>query len=78
MPKFAVVSEYTPSGDQPEAIEALAHNHVSGVAMFSSADVRTTLELRDLLRQVHVELVDHFVVAANEMISMAATGYLED
>ncbi len=57
---------------------ALAHNHVSGVAMFSSADVRTTLELRDLLRQVHVELVDHFVVAANEMISMAATGYLED
>ena len=25
MPKFEVVSEYTPSGDQPEAIEALAH-----------------------------------------------------
>ena len=24
MPKFQVVSEYTPSGDQPEAIEALA------------------------------------------------------
>ena len=24
MPKFEVVSEYTPSGDQPEAIEALS------------------------------------------------------
>ena len=24
MPKFEVVSEYTPSGDQPEAIAALA------------------------------------------------------
>ena len=24
MPKFEVVSEYTPSGDQPEAIQALA------------------------------------------------------
>ena len=24
MPNFEVVSEYTPSGDQPEAIEALA------------------------------------------------------
>ena len=56
---------------------ALAHNHVSGVAVFSSADVRTTLELRQLLRQVHVELVDHFVVAAGEMISMAASGYLK-
>ncbi|HIT01224.1 MAG TPA: DNA repair protein RadC [Candidatus Enterenecus merdae] len=56
---------------------ALAHNHVSGVAVFSSADVRTTLELRELLRQVHVELVDHFVVAAGEMISMAASGYLK-
>ena len=24
MPKFEVVSEYTPAGDQPQAIEALA------------------------------------------------------
>ena len=55
---------------------ALAHNHVSGVALFSPADVRTTLELRALLRQVHVELVDHFVVAGGEMVSMAASGYL--
>ena len=56
---------------------ALAHNHVSGVAVFSSADVRATRELRELLRQVHVELVDHFVVAANEMVSMVASGYLD-
>ena len=55
---------------------ALAHNHVSGIAVFSPADVRATLELRQLLRQVHVELVDHFVVAGGEMVSMAASGYL--
>ena len=31
MPKFEVVSEYTPSGDQPEAIEALAHGIEMGL-----------------------------------------------
>ena len=31
MPKFEVVSEYTPSGDQPEAIEALAAGIENGL-----------------------------------------------
>lgn len=31
MPKFEVVSEYTPSGDQPEAIEALANGIEMGL-----------------------------------------------
>ena len=31
MPKFEVVSEYTPSGDQPEAIEALSHGIEMGL-----------------------------------------------
>ena len=31
MPKFEVVSEYTPAGDQPEAIEALAAGLENGL-----------------------------------------------
>ena len=31
MPKFEVVSEYTPSGDQPQAIEALSHGIEMGL-----------------------------------------------
>ena len=31
MPKFKVVSEYTPSGDQPEAIEALSNGIEMGL-----------------------------------------------
>ena len=31
MPKFKVVSEYTPSGDQPQAIEKLAEGLESGL-----------------------------------------------
>ena len=31
MPKFEVVSEYTPSGDQPEAIEALSNGIEMGL-----------------------------------------------
>ena len=32
MPNFEVVSEYTPSGDQPEAIEALARGIELGLS----------------------------------------------
>ena len=31
MPKFEVISEYTPSGDQPEAIAALASGIENGL-----------------------------------------------
>ena len=36
MPRFEVVSEYTPSGDQPEAIEALASGLEKGVGCWAS------------------------------------------
>lgn len=56
---------------------ALAHNHVSGVAMPSAADLHTTQELRRLLRQVSVELVDHFIIADDDMVSMRESGYFD-
>lgn len=56
----------------------LAHNHVSGVALWSDADVNTTLHLKPLLQAAGIELVDHFIIANDDMVSMAASGLLKD
>ena len=57
---------------------ALAHNHVSGVALWSDADVDTTLYLKPLLQAAGIELVDHFIIANDDMVSMADSGLLKD
>lgn len=57
---------------------ALAHNHVSGIAMPSAADMHTTQELRRVLKQVSIELVDHFIIADDDMVSMAESGCFYD
>ena len=57
---------------------ALAHNHMSGVALWSDADLETTLRLKPLLQQAGVELIDHFIIADNDMVSMADSGLLRD
>ena len=56
----------------------LAHNHVSGVAIWSDADLDTTLRLKKVLRDVDIELMDHFIFAGDDMVSMAASGILKD
>lgn len=56
----------------------LAHNHPSGVALPSQEDVRTTLYLRDALALVEVDLIDHFIVANEECISLAQSGMMEE
>lgn len=55
---------------------ALAHNHASGLALWSDADVQTTFRLRDLLEEAGIELVDHLIVAGDDMVSMAESGML--
>ena len=50
MPRFEVVSEYTPSGDQPEAIEALA----SGLEM--GLDEQTLLGVTGSVSYTHLTL----------------------
>ncbi|MDD6160545.1 MAG: DNA repair protein RadC [Oscillospiraceae bacterium] len=55
----------------------LAHNHVSGIAMYSAADVNVTREVSRLLRQVDIELMDHFVVAGDDMVSMRESGVFQ-
>ena len=56
----------------------LAHNHVSGVALWSDADLDTTLRLKSVLQDVGIELVDHFIIAGDDMVSMADSGLLRD
>jgi DNA repair protein RadC len=54
----------------------LAHNHPSGVADPSSADVAITKELIQALRLVDVRVIDHIIVTAGTSASMAQLGLL--
>lgn len=56
----------------------LAHNHVSGVALWSPEDLDTTLRLKRVLREAGIELVDHCIFADDDMVSMADSGLLKD
>lgn len=53
----------------------LAHNHPSGVALPSADDVKATREIRSALAMVDVSLLDHFIVANGECISMAQSNF---
>ncbi len=54
----------------------LAHNHVSGVAMPSHADVDTTLRLKRVLAEMDVTLMDHLIFAGGDMVSLAQSGLI--
>ena len=54
----------------------LFHNHPSGVAEPSQADERITRRLKNALELIDVRVLDHFIVAAGESVSMAARGIL--
>jgi DNA repair protein RadC len=53
-----------------------AHNHPSGVAEPSQADVQITEKLRLALDLVDVRVLDHIVVTGEECISMANRGLI--
>jgi DNA repair protein RadC len=52
----------------------LAHNHPSGVAEPSEADRSITLKLAKALMLVEIRLLDHVVVGAGHVTSMAERG----
>ncbi len=54
----------------------LAHNHPSGTAEPSAADLDLTRTLRDALALVDVRVLDHFIVAGEAGCSFAETGRL--
>ncbi|MGJ8514921.1 RadC family protein [Carnimonas bestiolae] len=53
-----------------------AHNHPSGTATPSEADIRLTRRLTDGLALVDIKVLDHFVVGDGEVVSFAERGLL--
>lgn len=54
----------------------LYHNHPSGVAEPSQADEMITRRLKAALELIDVRLLDHFVVATGDSVSLAARGLI--
>jgi len=53
-----------------------AHNHPSGAAQPSQADIAITRKLQQALNTVEVRVLDHFVVGNPEVVSFAERGLL--
>ena len=54
----------------------LVHNHPSGVAEPSQADLALTRRLREALALVEIRVLDHLVVGDGETVSLASRGLL--
>ncbi|WP_428629509.1 JAB domain-containing protein [Sphingopyxis sp.] len=54
----------------------MAHNHPSGIARPSDADVSTTRETALFLRTLGIELVDHLIFVADGHFSFRSAGML--
>lgn len=52
----------------------VAHNHPSGIAEPSQADLAITRRLRDALGLVDIRLLDHFIVGDGAVVSLAERG----
>ena len=48
----------------------IAHNHTSGIALPSKEDLQDTALLQTALKCVDVELIDHFIVADEDYVSL--------
>ncbi|HEC73784.1 MAG TPA: JAB domain-containing protein [Methylophaga aminisulfidivorans] len=54
----------------------LAHNHPSGIAEPSQADIRITDRLKAALELVDIRVLDHIIVGNAEITSLAQNGYV--
>lgn len=52
----------------------LAHNHPSGYAEPSSADLQITEQLKAVLQLVEIRLLDHVIITAHTCVSLAERG----
>lgn len=52
----------------------VAHNHPSGNAEPSAADLLITIKIREALALIDVRVLDHFVIGANTIVSLAERG----
>lgn len=55
----------------------LAHNHTSGIALPSREDEAATRRVYTALDAVGVRLADHVIVADNDYVSMAESGFFD-
>lgn len=62
--------------DVNAAAVIFAHNHPSGVAEPSQADLQITERLRELLRQIDVRVLDHIIIGEGDGTSFAERGLL--
>ena len=53
-----------------------AHNHPSGIAEPSQADVSITQRLKIALSTIDVRVLDHIVVGSSDVVSFAERGLL--
>jgi len=53
----------------------LAHNHISGLALPSMADLKATTQIKNALALIGVDLVDHIVVSDGYSVSMRDSGW---
>jgi DNA repair protein RadC len=54
----------------------IAHNHPSGAAQPSAADLSMTRTLKDALCLMDIKLLDHFIVTSDTILSLARHGLL--
>lgn len=54
----------------------LAHNHPSGVAEPSHADISITKRLKDALSLIEVRVLDHLVIGDGYCVSLAEKGLM--
>lgn len=59
------------------AAVVLGHNHPSGVAEPSGADLSLTRELKDLLARVDIVVLDHIIVSPADSVSLASRGLID-
>ena len=54
----------------------IAHNHLGGNALPSAGDISTTQKLYEVLASSGVVLDDHIIVADDDFVSLAQSGYV--
>ena len=52
----------------------VAHNHVDSPAVPSKADIEMTQNLKFILQQINIRLLDHIIVSGNDYVSMRQSG----
>ncbi|MCP4695915.1 MAG: JAB domain-containing protein [Gammaproteobacteria bacterium] len=62
--------------DHNAAAVILTHNHPSGIAEPSQADIAITQRLKDALNLIDVRILDHFVIGDGEIVSLAERSLL--